>query len=66
MKNYFSISYQLLTPAYLYEAYVYEAYGMSIRLNPLAANVLHVRHLAGPPCRRRSAFHRQNHEKRPF
>ena len=33
--------------------------------NPLAANVFHERHLAGPACRRRSAFHRQNHEKRP-
>ena len=31
---------------------------------PLAGNVLHVRHLAGPAGRRRSAFHRRNHEKR--
>ena len=35
-------------------------------LNPLAANVLHVRHLEGPACRRRSAFHRQNPEKCPW
>ena len=32
-------------------------------INPLAANVLHVRHLAGPACRCCSVFHRQNREK---
>ena len=34
-------------------------------LNPLTANDKYIGHLAGAACRRRSAFHRQNHEKRP-
>ena len=34
-------------------------------INPLTANDKYIGHLAGTACRRRSAFHRQNHEKRP-
>ena len=34
-------------------------------LNPLNADDKYIGNLAGAACRRRSAFHRQNHEKRP-
>ena len=33
--------------------------------NPLTANDKYIGHLTGAACRRRSAFHRQNHEELP-
>ena len=35
-----------------------------LNINPLAANVYYINDLVGVACRRRSAFHRQNHDKR--
>ena len=40
-------------------------YSSVVRINPLAANVLHVRHLPEPACRRRSAFTGKIMKKNP-